>query len=87
MVLEAAAAGLPLISTDVGGIPEIVAETDTRLIAPGSAAALTAAIRETLDGPDAAKAKALRLRANVERKFTVAGMTAAILDFYAATFS
>ena len=84
VVLEAAAAGLPLISTDVGGIPEIVAGTDTALIPPGSVPALVSALNATLADPEAARAKALRLRANVERKFTVAGMTSDILAFYAA---
>ncbi len=85
VVLEAAAAGLPLISTSVGGIPEIVSGTDTRLIPPGDAAALGAAMRDTLDHPDTATARAMRLRENVSTKFTVAGMTSAVLDFYALT--
>lgn len=84
IVLESAAAGLPLISTNVGGIPEIVAGTDTALIAPGSVPALTAVLREALANPGGATAKAERLRANVETKFTVACMTSAVLDFYAA---
>lgn len=83
VVLEAAAAGLPLISTNVGGIPEITAGTDTQLIAPASVSALVNAIQDTLANPDAAQAKAQRLRENVRRKFSVAGMTAAILSFYA----
>ncbi|NOT71781.1 MAG: glycosyltransferase family 4 protein [Hyphomicrobium sp.] len=84
VVLEAAAAGLPLISTNVGGIPEIVAGTDTGLIAPGNVPALSTALRETLSIPAAAAAKAKRLRDNVAAKFTVSGMTSAVLDFYAS---
>ena len=34
VVLDATAAGMPLIATNVGGIPEIVADTDTVLIEP-----------------------------------------------------
>jgi glycosyltransferase involved in cell wall biosynthesis len=83
VVLEAAAAGLPLISTNVGGISEITADTDTQLIEAGNASALVTSIRETLANPEAAHAKAERLRENVKRKFTVAGMTGAILSFYA----
>ncbi len=85
VVLEAAAAGLPLISTSVGGIPEIVAGTDTGLIAPGDAIALGTAMLDALASPDAAAARATRLRDNVSSKFTVAGMTSAVLDFYALT--
>lgn len=85
VVLEAAAAGLPLISTNVGGIPEIVAGTDTDLIEAGSGAALREAINATLADMPTAIAKAGRLKANVERKFTVAGMSEAILGFYASS--
>ncbi len=82
VVLEAAAAGMPLISTNVGGIPEIVADTDTRLIEPASAQTLQAAMRECLDHPQAALARAERLKRNVADKFTVARMTDAVLAFY-----
>ena len=85
VVLEAAAAGIPLISTSVGGIPEITAGTDTTLIAPADAQVLAAAMRAALDNHEQAKTKAQRLRANVQEKFTVAGMACAVLDFYALT--
>jgi glycosyltransferase involved in cell wall biosynthesis len=87
IVLEAAAAGLPLITTSVGGIPEIVAGTDTQLIAPGDVDALTSAIRDVFADLPAAHARAARLKQNVAAKFTVAGMTDAVLDFYALTAS
>lgn len=83
VVLEAAAAGMPLISTDVGGIPEIVEGTDTPLIPSDDVAALAAAMQAFLDDPALAKARAERLRATAGAKFTVAAMTGAILDFYA----
>ncbi|WP_045835844.1 glycosyltransferase family 4 protein [Hyphomicrobium sp. 99] len=82
VVLEASAAGLPLIATDVGGIPEIVAGTDTQLIAAGSVDALAFALIDTLGDIDKARERANRVRAKVERTFTVAAMTEAVLDFY-----
>jgi glycosyltransferase involved in cell wall biosynthesis len=83
VVLEAAAAGLPLIATDVGGIPEITAGTDTGLVEPGNVRALATALAAALDGPDLAIARAARLKAAIARKFTVAAMTDAVLNFYA----
>lgn len=83
IVLEAAAAGLPLISTSVGGIPEIVDGTDTELIAPGDAGAIERALRNVLADRVAADARAQRLRANVQNKFSVARMTSDVLAFYA----
>jgi glycosyltransferase involved in cell wall biosynthesis len=50
--IEAMAAGLPVITTAVGGIPEIVEEGITGyLIPPGDGAALRAAIASLLDDP------------------------------------
>jgi glycosyltransferase involved in cell wall biosynthesis len=87
IVLEAGAAGLPLIATSVGGIPEIVAGTDTGLIAPDDIMALARAIADVLDHPASAAERAERLRAQIADKFTVAAMTAAVLDFYEETLS
>ena len=58
MVLsEAGAVGLPLVSTDVGAISEIVRDGRTGLLVPvGDAAALAAALRRLCDRPGAAPA-------------------------------
>lgn len=82
VVLEAGAAGKPLIATNVGGIPEIVAGTRTPLIAPGSVDDLAHAMERVLADPEGALAQASELREAVQRKFTVAAMTDAVLDFY-----
>jgi glycosyltransferase involved in cell wall biosynthesis len=84
IVLEAAAAALPMLATDVGGIPEIVDGTDTPLVPPGDAEALARAMIELLDDPAAAHAHALRLQQTVGQRFTVAAMTDAVLDLYAS---
>ncbi len=84
VVLEAAAAGIPLISTNVGGIGEIVAGTDTTLLPADDIAALAAAMRSARDDAPAALARAGRLRAAVADRFTVTGMTDAVLKFYRA---
>ena len=44
VVLEAIAAGLPLIATRVGGIPEIFGAESGRLVAPGEAGELANAM-------------------------------------------
>jgi glycosyltransferase involved in cell wall biosynthesis len=83
IVLEAAAAGLPMLATDVGGIPEIVAGTGTPLLPPGNVEALAQAMLEVLHDPAAAQDQALRLRQEVGRRFTISVMTDAVLDLYA----
>ncbi len=83
IVLEAAAAGMPLLASNVGGIPEITAGTDTPLMPPGDVDALTRAMQGYLDAPEAAKARAARLRAAVGERFTVARAASEVLAFYA----
>ena len=59
-ILEAMAAGLPILSTTVGGTPEIVAHGETGLlVAPGDVAGLAAALQQLVGDP------ALRVRLGV----------------------
>src|SRR5690606_29836200 len=62
VILEAAAAGQPLIATRVGGIPEIFGPAASRLVPPADVPALAAAIAQTLGAPDRAVADAEALR-------------------------
>jgi len=82
VVLEAAAAAVPIIATRVGGIPEIFGPDSESLVAPGDAAALADAIRGRLRAPDAARDAAMRLRTRVEAHFSAAVMTDAVLAAY-----
>ena len=82
IVLEAAAAGIPLIATSVGGIPEIVAGTDTKLVPPENPAALAGAICHALDHPAETRERAARLKISVGSRFTVDQMSSAIAAFY-----
>ena len=82
IVLEAGAAGKPLIATSVGGIPEIVAGTQMSLVPPRSVPDLVRAMETLLDDPDGARTRADELRAAVQRRFTVGAMADAVLDFY-----
>ena len=83
IVLEAAAAGMPMLATDVGGIPEIVNGTDTPLLPAGDVGALAQAMQAFLDAPEAAKARATRLQAAVAERFTVERASGEVLAFYA----
>jgi len=82
VALEAAAAGLPLIASNVGGLPEIVRGSGTRLVASGNVEALACAMATTIDGFEEARARAVQLRGLVAQRFTVARMTGEVLDFY-----
>ncbi len=84
VVLEAIAAGLPLIATRVGGIPEILGAQAGRLVAPDEAGELANAMAALLAEPEAAQIAAERLKAQVRKTFTVATMATAIERAYAA---
>ncbi len=84
LVLEAAAAGMPLIATNVGGIPEIFAGEAHRLVAPGDVEALAAAMRAALAAPARMSADAMLLRGRVEQKFSLAVTARQIEDIYRA---
>ncbi len=80
IVLEGIAAGLPVIATNVGGIPEIFDLDAGALLPPNDAEALASAIRKQLDRPDGGEIS--RLRARVSGLFTVSAMTGGILGAY-----
>jgi glycosyltransferase involved in cell wall biosynthesis len=82
IVLEAIAAGKPLITTRVGGIPEIFGPESGRLVPPGDAAALTAAMREHLASEKAAASVAEGLREQIRTAFSLDTMAAAIDRVY-----
>jgi len=81
-VLEAAAAGRPLIATRVGGIPEIFGPQENALVAPDDSVALAGAIRQVLDDPQAAEASAGTLQSRVAADFSVDVMVDNILAAY-----
>jgi glycosyltransferase involved in cell wall biosynthesis len=82
IVLEAAAAGMPMLATDVGGIPEIVNGADAPLLPAGDVGALAQAMQAFLDTPATAKARAARLQAAVAERFTVERAAGEVLAFY-----
>jgi glycosyltransferase involved in cell wall biosynthesis len=54
--MEAMAAGLPVVSTSVGGIPEMVIENETGfLVQPGDIAALADSIERLIDDIELAR--------------------------------
>jgi glycosyltransferase involved in cell wall biosynthesis len=81
IVLEAAAAHMPMVTTSVGGIPEIFGPDAGALVPAGDRDALVSAIKQMRDGgrPDLVE----RLHQRVARFFSVDVMTEAVLAAYA----
>ena len=84
IVLEAVAAGMPVLATSVGGIAEIIAPQVQALLPPGDPAALAAAMLDALQQPTKLQLQAQMLRAEAQNRFSVAAMASSITDFYRA---
>jgi len=82
IVLEAAAAGVPMIATRVGGIPEIFGPDSGALVPPGDSSALTHAIGQALQDRGARHSATLRLKARIRASFSVHAMTDAVVAAY-----
>jgi len=82
VVLEAAAAGLPLITTKVGGIPEIYGTLTDTLVPAEDVGALAHTIARTLDHPDATADLAKRVQERVASSFSVDTMVDGVLSAY-----
>ena len=88
IVLEAAGARVPLIATNVGGIPEIFGPHADRLIACDDAVLLADAMLRQLRLPEAARAKeAAELVAYVEQRFSIARMADSVIAGYRAALA
>ncbi|QEL22582.1 glycosyltransferase family 4 protein [Bosea sp. F3-2] len=84
VILEAAAAAQPLISTDVGGIAEIYgARHRDRLIRADDPQILAGAIRTMLETPESARlAQAVDLAAHVRQNFCLDAMVDGVISAY-----
>lgn len=82
IVLEAGAQAMPIIPTNVGGIPEMAAGTPLAMVAPDDVLALKKAMARFLEHPAEFKGVAEAFRAKVESAYTVSQMAKTIVTFY-----
>jgi glycosyltransferase involved in cell wall biosynthesis len=81
-VLEALAAGLPVLGSGIGGVPELLAPLGRDwLAAPGEVASWVAALRALAD-PERVEVASARARALYERSFSVATAAHALEGVY-----
>ncbi len=82
-ILEAMAAGLPVVATRVGGTPEVVADGKTGMLVPArEPAQVAAALASLADTPGVRRAYGEAGRARVEHHFSLEAMTQAYLQVY-----
>ncbi len=82
-LLEAGLAGIPVIATEVGGIPEIIENKKTGLlISPADASALASAIKELLEDKNLSSNLAENLRQKIIQEFSLGKMVRETVDIY-----
>ncbi len=82
VLLEAGAAEVPVVASDVGGIPEIIQHGMGTVIPPGDEALLVDTLREALKDPRAQHTYALALKTAVHTYFTKERMVTETEELY-----
>jgi len=87
VVIEAAAAGIPMIAANVGGIPEIFETHTDALFAPNSAGVMANAIETSLDDVATAASRAKALRERIFMHFSQKAMVEGVMAGYRDAFA
>lgn len=83
-VLLAMAAGVPVIASNVGGLPEIVEHESTGLLTANTPDAIAGAVRRLTQDRALAQSLAARARTRVQENFSVEQMVAGTVAVYEA---
>lgn len=87
VVIEAAAAGVPMIAANVGGIPEIFGPHHNALFAPNSSSGIATAIAAAMANRDAAQERAKALRERIFTHFSQKSMVEGVIAGYREAFA
>ena len=87
VVIEAAAAGIPMIAASVGGIPEILGPHTSGLFVANSIGAMADAIESALADMDATRERARNLRERIFVHFSQKAMVDGVLNGYREAFN
>ncbi len=81
-VLLAMSAGVPVVASNVGGLPEIIRHGENGLLTENTAEAIAAAMRDLLNDPEKARRIGDAGRHTVMERFTVDQMVRRTLEVY-----
>jgi glycosyltransferase involved in cell wall biosynthesis len=87
VVIEAAAAGIPMLAAHVGGIPEIFGPHTSGLFAPNDAGAIADAIETALADMNATRERARELRERIFMHFSQNAMVDGVMNGYRDAFN
>ncbi len=82
VLLEAMAAGVPIVATRVGGVPDVVTEREALLVSPGDPETLAGAIRQVLEHPEHAAERALLASRRLQAEFGLEAWMSAYHEIY-----
>ncbi len=82
ILAEAMAAGLPVVASDVQGIPEVLAQTDSIMVPPNDPQAVRAAVLKTLQRPPEDAARAIAKGKRRAEAFRATKRTDALLELF-----
>ena len=71
VLFEAMAAHVPVVATAVGGVPDVVSDTEALLVPPERPDALARAIEAVRDDPDAARTRAAAAAKRLSTEYAV----------------
>jgi glycosyltransferase involved in cell wall biosynthesis len=84
VALEACAAGVPVVATAVGGIPEVINDGETGLLVrPGDSPALAQRIVDCLECPELSRAIGISARRRMREEFSFASQARAYETMFA----
>jgi len=83
VVPEAMAAGLPIVTTAVGGLPDVVDDGETGVLVPVDEAMLSAALGRLVAAPERARAMGEHARRVALERYSAERMVDAYLELYA----
>ena len=82
VILEAFAAGIPVIASGVGGIPDMIEDgKDGLLVEPGNPEALAAAIKRLVEDAALRNTMSLNAKKSFEQKFSMEKHVEAVCGF------
>jgi teichuronic acid biosynthesis glycosyltransferase TuaC len=84
VLVEAGAAGLPVVATRVGGVPELLDKERGLLIPPRSVEAIISGLRYVFENREQALQRAARLRSFVHQEYDVSANAGALIEIYKA---
>jgi hypothetical protein len=78
----AMSAAVPVIASNIGGLPEVIRHGENGLLVENDEAAIAGAIRQLLDHPEQARQIGAAARRTIIERFTVDRMVASTLEAY-----